>query len=458
MTQEYDVAFIGSGHANWHAAVTLKQAGKSVVIIEKDLLGGTCTNYGCDAKILLDGPAELLARLRRYSTVGVDTTAHVDWQQFMAYKHQVIDPLPTQMAGMFDQLGIDVIQGSAILMGDHLIQVGKQVIQATNIVLGTGQRSKRLGIVGKEFLHDSREFLDLPELPQHITFIGAGIITLEFASLVMALGSQVTILEHGDRAARGFDAQHVGKLITQMENDGATFYFGETALAVDVTTDGYQVTTTSGLCVDTNYVVDATGREANVTHLGLENAGIHTNHFGIVVDDHLRANGANIYASGDVVAKLQPKLTPTATFESNYIAGQILGDTAPISYPAIPSVLFALPRLAQVGVTTDQAAARPSDYHTQTIPFGQLLAFEYQNETTAELTAVFNTHNQLVGAAIYGLDAPDLINVLTLIIDQQLTGTALSRLIMAFPTPTQGIIDALLPAMLAPQAADTPAD
>ncbi|MCI1606330.1 MAG: hypothetical protein LKH97_06735, partial [Levilactobacillus sp.] len=103
-------------------------------------------------------------------------------------------------------------------------------------------------------------------------------------------------------------------------------------------------------------------------------------------------------------------------------------------------------------------AAHPSDYHTQTIPFGQLLAFEYQNETTAELTAVLNTHNQLVGAAIYGLDAPDLINVLTLIIDQQLTGTALSRLIMAFPTPTQGIIDALLPAMLAPQAADTPAD
>ncbi|MFC6290895.1 dihydrolipoyl dehydrogenase family protein [Levilactobacillus angrenensis] len=448
---QYDVAFIGSGHANWHAAVALKQAGKSVVIIEKDLLGGTCTNYGCDAKILLDGPAELITRMNHYANAGVTATTTVDWPAFMAYKHQVIDALPNQMAQAFDQLGIDVIQGSGILMGDHLIQVGKQVISATNIVIGTGQRSKRLAIVGKEFMHDSREFLNLPELPSHVTFIGAGIITLEFASLVMALGSQVTIIEHGDQAARGFDAQHVGKLITQMEANGATFHFGETALAVDVTTDGYQVTTTSGLSVATQYVVDATGREPNVTNLGLENAGIHTNQFGIEVDDHLRANGANIYASGDVIAKLQPKLTPTATFESNYIAGQILGATAPIDYPAIPSVLFALPRLAQVGVTTATAAADPQRYHTQTIPFGQLFAFEYQNDTTAEVTAVMNTANQLVGAAVYGMDAPDIINVLTLITDQHLTGSDLQRLILAFPTATQGIIDTLVP-LLQPTA------
>ncbi|AYM02685.1 dihydrolipoyl dehydrogenase family protein [Levilactobacillus yiduensis] len=450
---QYDVAFIGSGHANWHAAVALKQAGKSVVIIEKDLLGGTCTNYGCDAKILLDGPAELISRLAHYQNAGVTSQTTVDWPTFMAYKHQVIDALPNQMAQAFDQLGIDVIQGSGILMGDHLIQVGKQVVSATNIVIGTGQRSKRLAIVGKEFMHDSRDFLNLPDLPSHVTFIGAGIITLEFASLVMALGSQVTIIEHGDRAARGFDARHVEKLVAEMTANGATFHFGETALAVDVTTDGYQVTTTSGLSVATQYVVDATGREPNVTNLGLENAGIHTNQFGIEVDDHLRANGDNIYASGDVVAKLQPKLTPTATFESNYIASQILGDTAPIDYPAIPSVLFALPRLAQVGVTTATAAADPDQYHTQTIPFGQLFAFEYQNDTTAEVTAILNTTNQLVGAAVYGMDAPDLINVLTLIIDQKLTGASLQHMILAFPTATQGIIDALLPLL---QAAPTP--
>ncbi|WP_204121082.1 MULTISPECIES: dihydrolipoyl dehydrogenase family protein [Levilactobacillus] len=444
----YDVAFIGSGHANWHAAVTLKQAGKSVVIIEKDLVAGTCTNYGCDAKILLDGPSELIAKLHQYANVGVQSTTNVNWNQFMAYKHQVIDSLPDQMTTLFTKMGIDIINGRGILMGNHLIQVGKEIIKADNIVIGTGQKPKRLAIVGNEFLHDSREFLSLPKLPSHLTFIGAGIISLEFASLVLALGSQVTLIDHGDRAARGFNAAHVDKLVAHLEEAGATCYFNESALSVDVTTDGYRVTTASGKSIDTQYVIDATGREANVTRLGLENAGIYSSARGIEVDDHLRANGDNIYASGDVLDKDQPKLTPTAIFESNYIAGQILGNSDPIAYPAIPSVLFTLPRLAQIGVTTEDVAIDPDSYHVQTIPYGKLFAFAYQNETDAELTAVFNNANQLVGASVYGMDAPDIVNVLALIIDQRLSALDLNKMIFAFPTATQGIIDALLPAMM----------
>jgi len=111
-------------------------------------------------------------------------------------------------------------------------------------------------------------------------------------------------------------------------------------------------------------------------------------------------------------------------------------------------VLFALPRLAQIGVTTEDVAVDPESYHVQTIPYGKLFAFAYQNETDAELTAVFNNANQLVGASVYGMDAPDIVNVLALIIDQRLTALDLSKMIFAFPTATQGIIDALLPAMM----------
>jgi len=450
----YDVALIGSGHATWHAAVALKQAGKSVVLIERDMIAGTCTNYGCDAKILLDGPSELLAQLKNYRGLGVTTETAVDWKSFMAYKHQVIDPLPDQMTTLFTQMGIDMIHGSAILMGNHCIQVNGEIIRAVNIVIGTGQHSKRLQISGREFMHDSREFLNLPELPEHVTFIGAGIISLEFAALIMELGAQVTIIDHGSRAVKGFSADQTSKLIAKMEAAGATFVFNETVLAVDVTTDGYTVTTANGRSVVTNYVLDATGREPNVTYLGLENAGIHSSAAGIEVDDHLRANGDNIYASGDVIDKQLPKLTPTATFESNYIARQILGDTAPITYPVIPSVLFSLPRLAQVGVTVDEAKTDAENYHVQTIPYGQLFTFEYKNETDAEVTVVLDQTNHLVGAAIYGMDAPDLINVLVMIIEQRLDATDLSRLIFAFPTATQGIIDALTPLLMPKMAAE----
>ncbi|WP_367296361.1 NAD(P)/FAD-dependent oxidoreductase [Levilactobacillus yonginensis] len=444
MTQ-YDVAFIGSGHASWHAAVALKQAGKSVVLIEKDLIAGTCTNYGCDAKILLDGPAELLARVANYQDVGLAADIQLDWPRFMAYKHRVIDALPNQMTNLFTKMGIDIIHGKGILMGSHSIQVGKQRITATNIVLGTGQQSRFLPVMGKEYLHDSRDFLDLPTLPKRMTFIGAGVISFEFAALVSQFGTEVTILQHDARAAKSFNQVHVQKLLTRLAEQGVTVRFNETVKRVKRLTKEDQVITESGLIIPTDYVVDATGREANVTGIGLENAGIHSSAAGIEVDDHLRANGANIYASGDVLAKQVPKLTPTAIFESNYIAQQILGSTAPIAYPAIPQVLFSLPRLAQVGITIDEANAAPDGYQQHTIAFGQLMAYGYQNEPDADLRVVLNNQNQLVGAAVYGMDAPDLINALVMIIDQRLTATDLQRMIFAFPTPIQGVLDTLLP-------------
>lgn len=443
---QYDVAFIGSGHATWHAAVALRQAGKSVVLIEKDLIAGTCTNYGCDAKILLDGPSELIAQLKQYRGVGVDQTPAFNWEDFMAYKHQVIDALPTKMTALFDQLGIDIIHGTGILMGNHMIQVGKQKILADNIVLGTGQHATKPEIPGKEFLHDSREFLNLEHLPADMTIIGAGVIALEFAALVLQLGTHVTILAHGSRAAKGFAPRYVTKLLVQLQAAGADIRFNEPVTSVVSTDAGYDVTTESGLVVSTDYVLAATGRQPNINLLGLENAGIHSSKRGIVVDDHLRANGDNIYASGDVLDKSVAKLTPTATFESNYIAGQILGETAPISYPAIPSVLFSLPRIARVGLSAAEAAGN-TDYHIVHLPYGKLFNFEYKNENDAEMTVVLDATNHLVGADIYGMDAPDLVNVLVLVIDQRLTAAELSKMIFAFPTPVQGIIDALLPAL-----------
>ena len=119
--------------------------------------------------------------------------------------------------------------------------------------------------------------------------------------------------------------------------------------------EAYKVSTASGLTIDTDYVLDATGRNPNVEGIGLDQVGIEYSKKGISVDGHLRTNVSNIYASGDVLDKAIPKLTPTATFESNYIAAHILGMTQDeIQYPAIPSVLYSLPRLSQIGVSVQE--------------------------------------------------------------------------------------------------------
>ncbi|MCH4471353.1 dihydrolipoyl dehydrogenase family protein [Staphylococcus haemolyticus] len=446
--KQYDVVFIGSGHAAWHAALTLKHAGKDVAIIEKDTIAGTCTNYGCNAKILLEGPYEVLEESAQYNGIIQSQDLHVNWENLMDYKKQVINPMNGMLKGMFEQQGIDVYMGAGVIKDAHTVTVNDEALQTENIVIATGQHSNKLDIEGKELTHDSRDFLSMDELPKRMTFIGVGIISVEFASIMIKSGVEVTMIHHSDKPLKGFNQTHVTQLIKKLEDEGVHFYFNEETQKVETAGDGYKVTTESGLTIDTDYVLDATGRNPNVEDIGLEQVGIEYSKKGISVDGHLRTNVSNIYASGDVLDKDIPKLTPTATFESNYIAAHILGMTQDeIQYPAIPSVLYSLPRLSQIGVSV-QEAEQSERYTVKHIPFGKQMVFEYKNETDAEMYAVLDEEKRLVGADIYGVDAADLINLLVFIINQRMTAQDLNQLIFAFPGASSGVIDMLKVNML----------
>lgn len=442
---DYDVLYIGSGHAAWHGALILKGAGKKIAFAERDLTGGTCTNYGCDAKALLDGPAELVSALERYKELGVTADVKMDWPKFMQYKHQSIDPLATLMTGMLTAAGFDIIKGSAEFVDAHTVKVGDRTVTAENIVIATGQYDFKLEIPGKEYMHTSREILDLESLPGHITFVGAGIISMEFASLLTQFGVKATVIEFADRALLQYSAEYAERVVNKLKDAGVDFHFGESVASVEQSGSKYLVKTKNGFYVETDYVLAATGRRAQVEGLGLEKVGIEFSPRGIKVDDHMRTNVSNIYASGDVVDKMIPKLTPTATFESNYIALAILGAPTPIIYPAVPNVVFTLPRIAAAGVTVKQAQDNPDKYRIAKIEYGKALAFEYRNETDAEATVIFDKENYLVGAELYGDLAGEMINVVTMIINGRMTMEMMMGTIWAFPTQTDGLTEMLAP-------------
>ncbi|WP_180554454.1 dihydrolipoyl dehydrogenase family protein [Staphylococcus haemolyticus] len=446
--KQYDVVFIGSGHAAWHAALTLKHAGKDVAIIEKDTIAGTCTNYGCNAKILLEGPYEVLEESAQYNGIIQSQDLHVNWENLMDYKKQVINPMNGMLKGMFEQQGIDVYMGAGVIKDAHTVTVNDEALQTENIVIATGQHSNKLDIEGKELTHDSRDFLSMDELPKRMTFIGVGIISVEFASIMIKSGVEVTMIHHSDKPLKGFNQTHVTQLIKKLEDEGVHFYFDEETQKVEKIGEAYKVSTASGLTIDTDYVLDATGRNPNVEGIGLDQVGIEYSKKGISVDGHLRTNVSNIYASGDVLDKDIPKLTPTATFESNYIAAHILGMTQDeIQYPAIPSVLYSLPRLSQIGVSV-QEAEQSERYTVKHIPFGKQMVFEYKNETDAEMYVVLDEEKRLVGADIYGVDAADLVYLLVFIINQRITAQDLNKLIFAFTSASSGVIDFLKVNML----------
>lgn len=440
---KYDVVFIGSGHAAWHAAMTLKHAGKAVAIVERDRIAGTCTNYGCNAKILLEGPYEVLEEANQYGDIIQSEALKVDWTNLMNYKSQVINPMADTLKSMFEQQGIDVYMGEGVIKDEHTVEVNGDALETENIVVATGQHSNKLDIEGKELTYDSRDFLSMDELPKRMTFIGAGIISIEFASIMIKSGVEVTVIHHTDQPLDGFNKDHVAKLVKKLEDEGVKFYLNENTQKVEKAGDTYKVSTESGLTIETDYVLDATGRNPNVEGIGLENVGIEYSKKGITVDGHLRTNVKNIYASGDVLDKAIPKLTPTATFESNYIAAHILGMAQDeIQYPAIPSVLYSLPRLSQIGVTVEEAEQDDS-YTVKHIPFGKQMVFEYKNETEAEMYAVLDDQKRIVGAELYATDAADLANLLVFMVNQRMTAQDLDQLIFAFPGASSGVIDLL---------------
>lgn len=448
--KKYDVIYIGSGHACWHGGIILKTLGKSVAFVERDLVGGTCTNYGCDAKILLDTPIELKENLDRYKGIGLAQSAELDWEALMNYKKNVIGFMPNALEGLFKQFGFDLIKGSAKFVDSHTIEVEGEKYSADYFVIGTGQTYVPLDIEGKEYFKDSRDFLSLDKLPNEVTFVGAGIISMEFASICLSLGRKVNIVDLAEVALGQYPKKYVDKIVDKMKTQGANFYFGRHVTKLEkVGEEEYILNTKEGDRIASNYVLVAVGRCANVDGLNLDSLGIEYSNRGIKLDDHLRTAVKNIYASGDVIDKDVPKLTPTAEFESNYIALDIVLPKPlrkKIEYPVIPNIVFTLPRIAQVGLSIDEA--KKLGLRVEEVEFGKTMTWLNRNNPEEHLTFIFNKKNELVGASVFADEAGEFIDLLTLIINQKLTSKELSKMIFSFPTQTYGLVSTLIPLML----------
>ena len=437
---DFDVICVGCGHGCDLAARILARAGKKVAAIERDLWMGTCTNYGCNAKIMLDGPFELTTAMENYREVGVfDKVPEVNWETLMQYKTPFIEAYKPFTKATMEQSGCTCIHGQGTLKDAHTVVVDGKEYTAEYIILGPGQRDDKLDIPGKEFIHGSRDMLSIEQMPARIVFIGGGIISMEFASMAVDMGRDVTVIDHGDHCLKMYPKEYVDEVVARMEKKGAQFKYCEDVCAIEKTATGLLVKTQKGFEVECDYVLQATGRPVNYEGLGLEALGIEAGQRGIKVDDHLRTSVKNIFATGDAIDKRIPKLTPTAFFESQYLADLLLGNTTePICYPAVPNLVFTFPRIAQVGVSLEEAR-KDSKYRVVDVPYGQAFLFNTHNEATAKLAFIFdNASNLLVGAAAMGSDAGPWIDVLSLVIFNKMTREQFAYYIYAFPTTTCG--------------------
>ncbi|STX18814.1 dihydrolipoyl dehydrogenase family protein [Levilactobacillus brevis] len=429
---DYDVLYLGSGHGTFDGAIPLAVKGVKVAVVEGGLIGGTCPNRGCNAKITLDAPVALQRQLAALNPVITGDTT-INWSANMAHKHEVIDGLPDFIGGLLKDNGVEVITGYGKLTAAHSVQVGDQTYTADKIVIATGLHSHRLAIPGSELAHDSEDFLNLTSLPARMTVIGGGYIALELATIANAAGSDVTILLRGQQALRQFHQPFVETVLSDLTDRGVQILRDTQVTALKQADDALQVVTDTQGTLETDWVLDATGRDPNTQNLGLEDVGVAYTDRGITVNDHLQTSVPNIYASGDVIDKEQPKLTPTAIFESMYLSQTFAGETTePIDYPAIPTVVFTSPRLAQVGVSVAQAQKDGATVETNHVPDDWYR--QVGKESQGDNALIFDAEHHLIGATEVSEQAADVINTLLPAIEFQYGPAEIGRLVHLFPT------------------------
>jgi glutathione reductase (NADPH) len=181
---DYDVIYIGSGNAAWQGGRFLRKAGLKILIIEESLYGGACANRGCNSKALLDAPYEIKALADNFEGVGKAGNFEVDWPSLMKFKRKRIANMAPFLDGKFEEYDLDVAHGKGVIIDEHTVQVGEKQFTTDKIVIATGLKPVIPDIKGKEYLHDSTDYLDIDELPEHAIIIGAGFVGMEFASIL----------------------------------------------------------------------------------------------------------------------------------------------------------------------------------------------------------------------------------------------------------------------------------
>ena len=465
---DYDVIYIGSGNASWQGARFLRKAGLKILIIEESLYGGTCANRGCNSKALLDAPYEIKALADNFEGVGKAGNFDVDWPALMKFKQKRIANMAPFLDGKFKEYDLDVAHGKGMIVDEHTVRVGDDTFTTDKIVIATGLKPVIPDIPGKEYLHDSTDYLDMEELPNHAIIIGAGFVGMEFASILAEAGLSADVIIRGNMALKYFHQPYVQRVIDKLEKKNIRFHFNEQVSEVisnveiqdpeakilnfenALNTDeflrdpeakidnrpyenGFTVKCESGLSLTGDYVVAAIGREANVEGIGLENVGLTYTKTGIKVNGHLQTEVPNIYASGDVADTGIAKLVTVAIHHSKYLAKELLGEADEITYPVVPAVAYTIPRVATVGVPA-YVAEESEEYDVHTIRYGNSYSLELKNDTTAEAKVIVDKDLQIVGAEIYAADAENVANMFAFIINKKITLEELDYMIYAFPS------------------------
>lgn len=442
---EVDLCVIGAGSGGLSVAAGASQLGQKVVLCERGRMGGDCLNYGCVPSKSVIAASRAATAIRDAHRFGIRAGEPVtDYAALREHVRGVIAAIePNDSVERFTGLGVRVIRAHARFTGPDEVVADDTVIRARRFVIATGSTpsvppipglAREPGDSGVPFLTNETVF-DLGQCPRHLIVIGGGPIGCELAQAHRRLGAQVTVIEAAAVLPKD-DPELADFVRRRMRRDGVEIFEGATVLRVEGSAGDLAAIVDKGGAehrIPGSHLLVATGRRATVDGLDLKAAGVRYSPKGIEVDARLRTSNPRIYAIGDVAGGYQ------FTHMAGYHAGIVIRNAlfrlpAKVDYRAVPWVTFTDPELANVGLTEAEARARGEEIRILRWPFHENDRAQTGRETEGMIKVIATKRGYVLGAAIVGPEAGELIQLWCLAIAKRLKLSAIANLVVPYPT------------------------
>ena len=453
----YDLLILGGGPAGFRAAERAGHFGLKAALFEGKALGGVCLNEGCiPTKTMLYS-----AKLYDYAKGGsakygvTAAEAKLDHDFVVTRKDKIVKKLVAGVEMQMKKAGADVVRANGVLAGRNegglfFVEANGETFTGKNVLIATGSSAAIPPIPGLSeaisggFAVTNREILSMKEIPARLVVMGAGAIGLEMASYFSSAGSDVTVVEMLDRIGGRLDRDIAALLQRNYTVRGVKFLTGSRIQAIEGNHVRGEKEDGTTFELETNRILVAAGRRPNVQRIGLETLGIELGkNGGIHTDEKMRTNVPGVYAAGDVNGVSM--LAHTAYREAETAVNIIRGVEDTMRYNAIPSVIYTNPEAASVGETEETAAEKGLNVKVLKLPM--LFSGRYQAENEGGngiLKLVFDEGKRILGAAMLGNPASEIIPAMAVAISRGLTADDLAKTVFPHPTVAEILRDAVL--------------
>jgi dihydrolipoamide dehydrogenase len=442
----FDVVILGGGSGGYAAALRSAQLGKSVALIEKDKLGGTCLHRGCIPTKALLHSAEIADNVKEAGHYGVNASfSSIDMLGVNKYRDGIVDRLFKGLTGLVGSKEITVVAGEGRLVGPKTVQVNGENYTGTNVILASGSYSRSLpGLEIGGRVITSEHALQLDFVPNKVIVLGGGVIGVEFASIWRSFGAEVTIVEGLPSLVPNEDPSVSKALERAFRKRGIDFKTGVRFSGVEQHEHGVVVSLESGEKLEAELMLVAVGRGPNTAGLGYEEQGINMDRGFVLTNERLQTNIPGVYAAGDIVPGLQ--LAHRGFQQGIFIAEDIAGlNPAVIDESGIPKVTYCEPEIASVGLTTAQATEKFGADNISTYEYNLGGNGKSQILGTAGFIKLIRQNNgPVIGVHMIGSRVGEQIGEAQLIVNWEAYPEDVASLVHAHPTMNEAIGEAHL--------------